>query len=235
MLMEKVGEGSLGPVYRGFDPDLGRAIVVRTLWDGAKWNEKAEEIFFRECRSVAALQHVNIAAVYEFGKEEQAPYLVMESLGSNNLQSLITRKLAMSVESKLSIMIQVAEGLSYAHKNGVLHRNLTPAKIHLTSDGAVKIRDFAVADALAKHLPHPGVRYGVPIYLSPEQVQNKGCDERSEIFSAGTIFYELITYLHPFHDPNSNKALDNILQDTEIPTLEQFPDEPPGIWQILKK
>ncbi len=235
MLMEKVGEGSLGPVYRGFDPDLGRAVVVRTLWDGTKWNEKAEEIFFRECRAVAALQHVNIAALYEFGKEENAPYIVMESLGSNNLQSLILRKPAMSVEAKLSIMIQVADGLSHAHKNGVLHRNLTPAKIHLTTDGGVKIRDFAVADALARHLPHPGVRYGVPIYLSPEQIQNKGCDERSEIFSAGTIFYELITFLHPFHDPNSNKALDNILQDTEIPTFEQFPDEPPGIWPILKK
>ena len=91
-LIEKLGEGSLGPVYRGFDPELGRAVAVRILWDGIKWDAKTEELFFRECRSVAGLQHPNIAAIYEIGKEEKSPYIVTESLGTNSLESLIARK-----------------------------------------------------------------------------------------------------------------------------------------------
>jgi serine/threonine protein kinase/tetratricopeptide (TPR) repeat protein len=140
----------------------------------------------------------------------------------------------MTVEAKLSIMIQIAEGLSHAHKHGILHRDLGPAKIHLAFDGKAKIRDFAIASVLMRHLPHPWIRFGAPIYLSPEQIQQKSCDQRSDIFSLGTIFYEFLTYHHPFYDRDSNKTLDNIIQDMPVPTFDLFPDEPPGIWPILK-
>ena len=233
-LIEKLGEGSLGPVYRGFDPELGRAVAVRILWDGIKWDAKTEELFFRECRSVAGLQHPNIAAIYEIGKEEKSPYIVTESLGTNSLESLIARKPEMTVESKLSIIVRIAEGLSYAHKNGILHRNLDPSKIHLTPDGSLKIRDFAIAHSLLKHLPRPGVRFGAALYLSPEQIQRKSGDARSDVFSAGMIFYELLTYFHPLHGQRGSKAVDNILPEAELPTFERFPDEPPGIWPILR-
>jgi serine/threonine protein kinase len=233
-LLEKLGEGYLGPVYRGFDENLGRAVVVRVLCNGIKWDAKVEELFHSQCQSIAALQHPSIAAVYEDCKEGQSHYVIMESLGGTSLQSLIAQKPPMAVETKLSIMIQVTEGLSYAHKQGILHRDLEPSKIHLAPNGNAKIRDFAVAHALMKYLPHPGIRWGVPIYLSPEQIQQKDCDSRSDIFSAGTVFYELITYHHPFYDRDSNKALDNVLMDVPIPTFDRFPDEPPGIWPILK-
>ncbi len=233
-LIEKLGEGYLGSVYRGFDQDLGRAVVVRILCDAIKWDEKLEMNFYRECRSVASLQHPNIAAFFEACKDGQRHLVVMESLGSGNLESLVARKSAIPVEAKLSIMIQVADGLAYAHKNGILHRNLSPGKIHLTADGSVKIRDFGIAHVLMKHLPHPFVRWGDPIYLSPEQIQQRDCNEQSDIFSTGVIFYEFLTSYHPFHDRNSNKVLDNILLETEIPTFDQFPDVPPGIWPILK-
>jgi serine/threonine protein kinase len=124
--------------------------------------------------------------------------------------------------------------LHYAHKKGVLHLDLAPGKIHLTPDSTAKVRDFAITHVLMKHLPRPIVRWGVPIYLSPEQIQNKACDERSDIFSLGIILYEFLTYLHPFHDPNGNKALDNIVMETQFPTFEQFSELPPGIWTILK-
>ena len=233
-LLEKIGEGYLGSVYRGFDQGLNRAVAVRILCDGMKWDSKIEEALDQQCRALEALNHPGIASVFDAGKEGQAHYIVMESLGGVSLKSLIAQKSAMTAETKLSIMIQVAEGLDYAHKNGILHRDLEPAKVHLTADGAAKIRDFALAHLLKKHLPHPAIRWGAPIYLSPEQVQQKDCDSRSDIFSAGTIFYELLTYRHPFFDRDGNKALDNILLSTEIPTFEMFPDEPPGIWPILK-
>ena len=233
-LLEKIGEGYLGSVYRGFDQGLDRAVAVRVLCDGIKWDPKVEELFNQQCRAIAALNHPGIASIFDAGKDGKSHFIVMESLGGASLQSLIAQKLAMTVETKVSIMIQVAEGLGHAHKNGILHRDLAPAKIHLTLDGAAKIRDFAVAHVLRKHLPHPAIRWGAPIYLSPEQVQQQDCDPRSDIFSAGTLFYELLTYHHPFYDRDGNKALDNILLSIQIPTFEMFPDEPPGIWPILK-
>jgi serine/threonine protein kinase len=233
-LLEKLGEGCLGPVYKSFDQELGCAVVLRILCDGIKWDSQLEEIFYRECRAISALQHQNIAGVLEAGKEEQSYFIVMESLGDSDLKSLIARKPDMPVEAKIAIMIQVAEGLSHAHKNGLLHRSLAPGKIHLTANGA-KIRDFAIAGLLMKHLPRPAVRWGVPIYLSPEQIQQQSGDERSDVFSAGIIFYELLTYGHPFHDPDGNKALDNILLDLQIATFDRYPDVPPGVWAVLKK
>ena len=234
-LIEELGEGTLGRVYRGFDQDLGRAVVVRVLSEGIKWDANIEEVFNRECQAIAALQHPNIAAVFEVGKEGTSPYMVMESLGSGTLANLIAQKSGVTVEAKLSIMIQVAEGLGYAHKHRILHLDLDPGKIHLTPGGSVKIRDFAIINTLKNHLPHPVVRWGVPIYLSPEQIQQKKCDERADIFAMGTIFYELVTGVHPFHDPDGNKALDNILLDAPVKTFEEFPDVPPGIWTILRK
>jgi serine/threonine protein kinase len=233
-LIEKLGEGYLGPVYRGFDQDLGQAVVIRILCDGIKWDPAIEQLYNTHCKAIADLQHRNIVAIHDFGKEGQDTYIVMESLGSHSIKDIIVQKSAITVETKLSMMIQVAEGMSYAHKKGILHYDLGPSKIHLTSDGCIKIRDFGIASVLKNRLPHPAVRFGVPIYLSPEQVQKKNGDVRSDIFAAGTIFYELITYLHPFHDPNSNIALDNILSDKPIPTFERFPEAPPGIWTILK-
>ncbi len=233
-LLELLGEGSLGSVYRSFDQERDRAVAVRILAEGIKWDEPLEELFYRECRAITSLQHPNIASVFETGKEEQSFFIAMESLGGSDLKSLIARKPAMPVEAKISIMIQLVEGLSYAHKNGILHRNLSPGKIHLTTDG-IKIRDFAIASILMKHLPRPGVRWGIPIYLSPEQIQNKSSDLQSDIYSAGIIFYELLTYCHPFHDADGNKALDNMLLGAQIATFDQFPDVPPGAWAILRK
>lgn len=233
-LIEKIGEGHLGPVYRGFDQALGTPVVVRILCDGIKWDARLQATFDREGNAVAALQHPNIARICEVGQEGQTRYVAMESLGSGTLENLIAQNSSVSVEKKLSIMIQVAEGLGHAHSRGVLHRDLTPGKIHLTPEGRIKIRDFAIAHVLKKHLPRPVVRWGSPIYLCPEQIRQEECDERSDIFSAGTIFYELVTHCHPFHDKDSNRALDNILSDAPIPTFEKFPEAPPGIWNILR-
>jgi serine/threonine protein kinase len=234
VLIEKLGEGYLGTVFRGLDQELGQAVAVRILCDGIKWDENVEDLFHRQCKAIAALKHPNIAALMDVDIEGQSRYVVMESLGNRSLHNLIAQKSVLSYEAKLSIMIQIADGLGYAHKNGILHLDLNPEKIHFSADGRVKIRDFSIAHVLIKHLPHPPVRWGAPIYLSPEQIQHKSCDERSDIFSAGTIFYELLTGLHPFHDPNGNVALDNILLDGHIPTFERFPDAPPEIWRMLK-
>lgn len=233
-LIEKLGEGYLGPVWRGLDEGAGRAVIIRILCDGIKWEPEIEAAFQRECGALIALRHPNVAAMYEAGREREIRFMVVESLGNRNLETMIARKAAMTVESRLSIMIQAAEGLEYAHRSGVLHRNLEPSKIHVTADGTVKTRDFALTHVLKKHLPRPAVRWGTPIYLAPEQIENGLPDERSDIFALGTVFYEFLTGQHPFHDPNGNKALDNVLEPPRLPTFEKFPELPPGTWGILK-
>jgi serine/threonine protein kinase len=233
-LIEKLGEGHLGPVFRGFDQDLDKPVVVRILSEDIRWDANIEHFFSQVCKTVAGLEHPNIVSILDFGKEAQSTYVVMESLGSGNLKSLINEKPDMPVEVKLSIMIQVAAGLSYAHKKTILHRDLKPDKIHLMPDGGIKIRDFAMAHILTRHLPRRVVHWREPIYLSPEQIQKKDSDERSDIYSAGTIFYELLTYIHPFHDSNNSRAIDSDNLNNSIPTFDQFPDVPPGFWPILK-
>lgn len=233
-LIEKLGEGHLGPVWRGLDEGEGRAVVIRILCDGIKWVPEIEAAFQRECRALTTLRHPNVAATFETGRDHESPFIVMESLGRRNLETMIAQKTPLTVETKLAFMIQAAEGLQYAHRNGILHCNLEPSKIHVMADGTVKIRDFALAHVLKKHIPRPAVRWGTPIYLAPEQIENVPPDERSDIFALGTIFYQFLTGQHPFHDPNGNKALDNVLEPPQLPTFEKFPELPPGTWAILK-
>ena len=233
-LIEKLSDGYLGAVYRSFDQELNRAVEIRILSDGIKWDPDIEDLLRKECNSVARMQHPNIASIIEVSTEGRFPYMVMEALGDRNLKKLIVQNPVMSFETKISIMVQVADGLGYAHKCGVMHRNVCPENIFLTTDGCIKIRDFAIAHILMKHLPHPGVRWGAPIYLSPEQIKHKQSNAQSDIFALGIVFYELLTGVHPFYDPDSNKALDNILQNVFLPTFEQYPEFHPRIWHILK-
>ena len=232
-LLEKLGEGHLGSVYRALDQGSDKPVAVRVLCDGIRWDAGLEDRFYRECRAIAELHHSNIAAIFDFGKEGESHYMAMEFLGGDDLGSLIARKAALTAEKKLSVIIQAADGLSHAHSHGILHRGLKPGKIHLTPDGCPKIRDFGIAHLLRKSMARPGIRWGAPLYMPPEEIQHAECDERSDVFSAGIVFYELVTGLHPFHDRNSNKAVDRILFETDIPTIDRFPDLPPGIWAIL--
>ena len=234
-LLEKLGEGHLGPVYKALDQGPERLVAVRVLCDGIRWDADLEVRFYRECRAVADLRHSSIAAILDFGRERQSHYMAMEFLGGDDLGSLIARNAALTVEQKLSIMIQVADGLSHAHGHGILHRGLKPGKIHLAPDGCPKIRDFGIAHLLRSFLARPGIRFGAPLYMPPEEIQHAECDERSDVFSAGIVFYELLTGFHPFHDRNSNNAVDRILFETDIPAVDRFPDLPPGIWAILDK
>ena len=234
-LMEKLRDDSLGPVYKSYDRDLDRAVEIRIFCDGIKWDKDLTELLQKAYRSVTRIQHPNIASIIELKTEGTFPYMVLEPLGKRNLRNLAARTTKMSFESKISIMMQLTQGLAFAHKNAIIHRNLCPENIYLKANGCIKIRDFALSHVLENHLPHPGVRYGAPIYLSPEQIEHKQFNEQSDIFALGTVSYELLTGSHPFYDADSNKLLDNILEGRPIPTFDQYPHFHPRIWHILKK
>jgi len=233
-LMEKISDGYLGPVYKSYDKEMDRAVEIRVFCDGIQWDDDLKRQTRRVCAPLIHLEHPQIASLIALHTEGRIPFMVMDPAGKRSLRSFLDRKKGISFESKISIMMQVARALAYAHEKGIVHQDICPENIFIRVDGSVRVRDFAVAHCLRRHLPHPAVRYGAPIYLSPEQIQHQGGDERSDIFAVGVVFYELLTGSHPFFDPDSNKMLDNILHNRPHFTFEQYPHFHPRIWQILK-
>ncbi|HYK88107.1 MAG TPA: protein kinase [Acidobacteriota bacterium] len=234
-ILEKLGEGTLGSVYKAADDILGGTVAIRTIGEGIRWSPTEKSRFHGEYKSIATLQHPNIVAVHNFGEDNGITYVVMELLQGKNLRTLFIENLKSSVEDKLSMMVQIVEGFKHAHRNGILHRDVKPNKIYVEPDGTVKILDFGIAHLLRPYMTRPRVRFGAPIYLSPEQVRGTSYDERSDVFSVGIVFYELITGTHPFHDKDGNKALDNILYKSLLTAPEQLPDVPPGMSSILSR
>jgi tetratricopeptide (TPR) repeat protein len=232
-ILEMMGSGILGTVYKARDEVLSRPVAIRVIPEAIEWDPVERSSFRRECKSLASLQHPNIAAVHDFGETKEFSYIVMEYLKGKSLRSLMAEKAAISEEDKLSIMTQVAEGLKYAHRGGILHCEIRPGNIFIEPDGIVRILDIGIAHRLRPFLSRPQVVFEAPVYASPEQIAGRACDERSELFSCGIIFYELVTGAHPFDDADGNKQCEKILHQTHSAAADQFPDTPPGVWSIF--
>ena len=232
-ILETLGSGILGTVYKARDEALSRLVAIRVIPEAIEWDPVERSSFLRECKSLASLQHPNIAAVHDFGETKEFSYIVMEYLQGRSLRSLMAEKATISEEDKLSIMTQVAEGLSYAHRCGILHCEIRPGNIFIEPDGIVKILDIGIAHRLRPFLPRPQVVFEAPVYASPEQIAGRACDERSEIFCCGIVCYELVTGAHPFHDEDGNKQCEQILHQTHSAAADQYPDTPPGVWSIF--
>jgi serine/threonine protein kinase len=232
-ILEKLGEGSMGTVYEAHDNILDRSVAIKIMAGEIQRNPELKLRFYREAKAAAGLHHNNIVTVHDLGEEGDVTYIVMELLKGKNLKDIIRDQIPLSLEKKLLIMAQTADGLSCAHKNGFIHRDIKPGNIFVTDSGTVKILDFGIARMPQSDLTRVGQRLGTPVYMSPEQVKGAKLDERSDIFSAGIVFYELLTWVHPFRDKDISKSMENILLQNQFPFKEQFPDAPTGLWPIL--
>src|SRR5262245_38593750 len=232
-IVEKLGEGAMGAVYKAYDEVLDRHVAVKTMAEDIRWDPELKLRFYREARSAASLHHPNIITIHDLGEEGKITYIVMELLEGKDLKTVIRERIQLTLEKKLTIMAQVADGLNHAHKHGIIHRDIKPGNIHLTPGGVVKILDFGIARIPSSDLTRSGVRLGTPVYMSPEQIRGEEYDERSDIFSAGIVFYELLAYAHPFRDKNINKTLNNVLYQTQLPLAEHFPEAPQTLRQML--
>jgi serine/threonine protein kinase len=233
-IVDKIGEGAMGSVYKAYDSILDRNVAIKIMAEDIKWNPELKLRFYREARAAASLHHLNIVTVYDLGEEGKTTFIVMECLQGKNLKEIIQEKISIPLEKKLSIISQVADGLNHAHLGGFIHRDIKPGNIFVTSNGTAKILDFGIAHIPASNLTRVGDRLGTPIYMSPELVRGAKYDARSDIFSAGIVFYEFLTFNHPFRDTKFDKTLNNILYLEEFPFAEQFPDAPAGLLPILK-
>jgi len=195
--LERVGRGAMGVVYRATDESLGD-VAIKVMAVDLRDNPHQRERFMREARVAASLDHPNIIDIHGMGEHEGRPYIVMEYLEGESLKALINHADTVPLERRLEIMQQVASALAYAHHADVAHRDIKPENIFVTRDGSVRILDFGVARIKDSTMTATGAVLGTPSYMSPEQVMGKKVDRRSDIFSAGAVFYELLTGTRAF-------------------------------------
>jgi len=205
-ILEELGRGAMGIVYKGRDPKLGRLTAIKTIRFTDDFDEdqveKIKEQFYREAEVVAKLSHPNIVTIYDVGEDLELSYLAMEYLEGESLEKYAERGSLLAIRKCVDVVAQVCDALDYAHSRGIVHRDVKPANIMILKNGLVKVTDFGIARATATSKTRTGVIKGTPYYMSPEQISGMKVDGRSDIFSLGVVFYQLLTGELPFGGEN---------------------------------
>jgi len=193
-----LGRGGMGEVYKAHDPALGRFVALKIMRGPSMDDAVARERFVREAQAAGGLRHPNIVTIYDLGEVEGQMFIAMEFIQGDDLEKIIKSRASLSIEDRLNMMIQVCEGVSYAHKNSIVHRDLKPANIRIDQEGVVKIMDFGIAKMEHSNMTASGTVLGTPFYMSPEQVRGLRVDARSDVYALGAILYEVMTYEKAF-------------------------------------
>jgi CHASE2 domain-containing sensor protein len=238
-VLEVIGRGSMGVVLKALDPKLNRLLAIKTLRFSDEFDEDViEEIkarFFREAEIAGQLSHPSIVTIHELGEDGDLTYLAMEFLDGIDLENFVTKDHLLPFFRVLRVVVNVAEALEYAHRADVVHRDIKPANIMLLKSGEVKVTDFGIAKAISSSRTKTGVILGTPNYMSPEQIMGQKVDYRSDIFSLGVLFFQLLTGELPFQGDNLSSLLYQITQ-TRHPKLRDFNPNLPGTCdQIIDK
>jgi eukaryotic-like serine/threonine-protein kinase len=234
-ILDELGRGGMGVVYKARDPIIGRLVALKTLVAGSAADPDLLKRFYREAQAAGRLQHPNIITIFDMGEADGTPYIAMQFLEGETLERAIAGRQPLSVPQKLSIILQLCKGLDFAHKNGVVHRDVKPANIFLGNDGIVRVLDFGIVHIAATTMTHTGMVIGTVPYMSPEQVTGQHVDQRSDIFSVGTVSYEFLTWAKPFDGPNLPSIMYKIVN--ERPTLPSSlaSDIPPVLDQAIMR
>ncbi|MET0226890.1 MAG: serine/threonine-protein kinase, partial [Dokdonella sp.] len=223
-IVAELGRGGMGVVYKGYEASLNRYVAIKVLADSLAHDEAIKERFLREARSMAALNDPHIIQIYFIGEDEGQTYFVMEFVEGESLGSMLKREHKLTVEQSAKVIQQTALGLATAHDRGVVHRDIKPGNLMITSRGSVKIADFGIALSnhdLSSKLTTTGEFVGTPGYLSPEVCLGKPVDQRSDIFSLGIVLFEMLTGKMPFNDESPLGLMLEVVR-AEIPDVRQL-------------
>jgi serine/threonine-protein kinase len=227
-ILGELGRGAMGVVYKAEDPSLDRIVALKTirLGDEVEGRKEYERRFMLEAKAAGKLTHPNIVTIFDFGEEEGLAYMAMELLEGSDLRTRM-RAGDMPAMEALEIALQVADGLGFAHETGVVHRDIKPGNIMLLERGAVKIMDFGIARMRhADNKTSVGMVLGTPRYMSPEQIGGQPVDQRSDIFSLGTVLYEMLTRTQLFAGDDVNQIAHNVTNAEPTPPSRSNPEVP---------
>jgi CHASE2 domain-containing sensor protein/predicted Ser/Thr protein kinase len=235
----ELGRGAMGVVYKGVDPTIHRTVAIKTLRLSEFEGEELLDIkqrFFREAESAGLLNHPNIVSIYDAGEEHDLAYIAMEYLEGEDLEKFTHKENQLPLTDVLQIIAQVADALDYAHGKEVFHRDIKPANImRLMESGMVKVTDFGIARIASSSRTKTGVVLGTPSYMSPEQVTGKKIDGRSDIFSLGVVFFEMLAARKPFLSDDITSLMFQISKEQHPSIREMNPKIPPVVEKIIDK
>jgi serine/threonine protein kinase len=238
-LLDELGRGAMGVVYRAHDPVIGRDVAVKTMHlsaDGSGANRPEFLTRFQtEARAAGILTHPNIVVVYDAGEEGGVFYITMELVEGRSLQSLLDEHQSFPLPRAIKIIEQASSALDYAHKHNIIHRDVKPANLMITADDTVKITDFGTAKILRFNTTQTAAVIGTPSYMSPEQIKGKTVDGRSDIFALGVILYELVTGEKPFPGQNITTVIYKIVNEEPIPPRELDPSINTGLCNVISR
>jgi serine/threonine-protein kinase len=249
-IIDTLGKGGMGIVYKAEDTRLGRTVAVKFMPDGLALDRVALDRFQREARAASSLNHPNICTVYDVGESEGHPFLVMEHMEGETLRDRILRE-RLTVDEIIDFGVQIADGLDGAHSAGVVHRDIKPANVFVTSRAQAKVMDFGLAKvsrvgpdssdsqmdtaAMEKSLTHTGWTVGTVAYMSPEQARGESIDSRTDLFSFGVVLYEMATGIVPFRGDTMALTFVAILERDPVPPSALRADIPPELERIILK
>ncbi|MCC7010206.1 MAG: serine/threonine protein kinase [Acidobacteria bacterium] len=234
-ILELVGRGGMGVLYRAHDPMLERDVALKMMLVDFTNDPAARGRFEREAKAVARLQHRNVVTIHELGDAEGAPYIVMEFLSGKDLDALLRSDQPLSLAQKLDIAAQVCDGLAYAHEQGIVHRDIKPGNIRVLEDGTVKILDFGIAKFAVGSATQTGSILGTPSYMSPEQIMGQPVDGRADLFSVGVLLYELLSGRKPFAGDAPTAVVYQIMHVDPPALSELVPDLPDALYAIVDR
>ena len=237
-VVERLGRGGMGAVYLAEDSQLERQVALKFLAPELARNEEQRRRFLKEARSASALNHPNVCVVYEVGEVDDRPFIAMEFIEGDDLSKRIRRG-SLGVDEILDIAMQIADALDAAHSKGIVHRDIKPANISVDDRGRVKVLDFGLAKRVDGSLDvdgtRPGTILGTLAYMSPEQALGQTVDPRSDIFSTGTVLYEMVTERLPFRGDTFAEVVDNIVHAQPEAMARFNYDVPPELERIARK